>query len=188
MRKINKFILATFCIIILVLGVVVNLLSIGWLDLDVVFKVIRNGFNNDIASKVILVITEILMLFAVIAIFIDDSDKKSKKKGQDVLMQNDNGRLMISRDTIENLVNAVVSKFAGIMNTQTRIELDEENNVIVLVDLTVTEDVVIKELTLNLQNKIKETVKKSSDLEVKEVNVRIKNIDKKQVSEEEVGK
>ena len=58
----------------------------------------------------------------------------------------------------------------------TRIQLDEQNNVIVLVNLIVTKDVVIKELTLNLQNKIKEEIKKTSDLEVKEVNVRIKNV------------
>ena len=82
MRKINKFILAIFCIIVLVLGVIINLLSVGWLEFDVVFKVIRDGFNNEIASKVILVTTEILMLFAVIAIFIDDSDKKNKNKGK----------------------------------------------------------------------------------------------------------
>ena len=36
--------------------------------------------------------------------------------------------------------------------------------------------VVIKELSLNLQNKIKETIKKSADLEVKEVNVKVNNI------------
>ena len=46
-----------------------------------------------------------------------------------------------------------------------------------IVNLVVKENAVIKELTSNLQTKIKEAVKKSSDLEVKEVNVRVKNIE-----------
>ena len=91
-------------------------------------------------------------------------------------MKNNNGQLIISRTTIENLVNAVINDFSGVKESMTRIQLDEQNNVIVLVNLIVTKDVVIKELTLNLQNKIKEEIKKTSDLEVKEVNVRIKNV------------
>ena len=91
-------------------------------------------------------------------------------------MQNDNGKLMISRDTLENLVNAVVKEFPGAKEAHTRIALDAQNTVAVLVDLTVTKDVIIKDLTLNMQNRIKEAIKKTSDLEVNEVNVRIKNV------------
>ena len=40
----------------------------------------------------------------------------------------------------------------------------------------VSKNVIIKDLTVNMQNKIKEAIKKTSDLEVKEVNVKIKNI------------
>ena len=91
-------------------------------------------------------------------------------------MQNDNGRLMISMATIENLVNAVVSQFNSVQEIKTNILVDTENNVSVLVNLVVLKDVVIKDLSLAVQNKIKEAIKKTSDLEVKEVNVRIKNV------------
>ena len=177
MKKLNKLILVIFSLIILILGVFINLLAVGWMEFDMAFSLIRNALTTNPSSQIILVTTEIFMLLAIVAIFVDPTDKKDKKIGQDVLMQNDNGKLMISRDTIENLVNTVVSKFSAAREVHTRIALDSESNVIVLVDLTVTEDVVIKELTLNLQNKIKEAIKKTSDLEVKEVNVRIKNIE-----------
>ena len=59
----------------------------------------------------------------------------------------------------------------------TKIELDNENNVKVFVNLTVKENAVIKELSTNLQNRIKETIKRSSDLEVKEVNIKVRNIE-----------
>ena len=92
------------------------------------------------------------------------------------VVEADNGKLMISRDTLENLVNAVVKEFPGSKDAHTRIGLDAQNNLAVFVDLTVTKDVIIKDLTLNMQNRIKEAIKKTSDLEVNEVNVRIKNI------------
>jgi uncharacterized alkaline shock family protein YloU len=178
MKKLNKLILVLFSVIILIIGVMINLLAVGWLDYDTAFTLIRKALTESPSNKIILIITEFSMLFAILAIFVDTSDKKEPKGGRDVLMQNDNGKLMISRDTIENLVNSVVKNFNGAKEANTRIQLDSENNVSVLVDLTVTKDVVIKELTLNMQNKIKEEIKKTSDLEVKEVNVRIKDIAK----------
>ena len=91
-------------------------------------------------------------------------------------MQNDNGKLLISKPTIENIVSSVVKGFDSVEDVSVSIELDNLNNLIVNVNLVVSKDVIIKEITLNMQNKIKEAIKKTSDLEVKEVNVKIKNI------------
>ena len=91
-------------------------------------------------------------------------------------MQNDNGKLLISKPTIENIVKSVVNGFESVEDVSVEIELDNVNNLIVNVNLVVSQNVIIKEITLNMQNKIKEAIKKTSDLEVKEVNVKIKNI------------
>lgn len=176
MKKINKLILIVFSVIILVIGVMINLLAVGWLDFQTATTLAKRALTQEPSSQIILVATEICMLFAIICIFSDSSDKKESKSGRDVLMQNDNGKLIISRDTIENLVNAVVKEFQGVKEANTKIQLDSQNNVAVLVDLTVTKNVIIKELTVNMQNRIKEAIKKTSDLEVNEVSVRIKNI------------
>ena len=63
-----------------------------------------------------------------------------------------------------------------VYNATSRIILDKENNVIVYVILSVKENAVIKELSNNLQTKIKTTIKKASDLEVKEVNISVRNL------------
>ena len=55
-------------------------------------------------------------------------------------------------------------------------ELTGINNVKVMVNLTVKPNAVIKDLSNNLQLRIKETIKTSLDLDVKEVNIRVKNI------------
>ena len=177
MNKIRSLILVIFSALILIAGIILNLLIIGWLDFETVFGIIQNALTQDPANKIILIITEFCMLFAILCIFADSPNKKESKPSKDVLMKNENGRLMISKETIENIVENVAKEFSGARQANTKIALDSENNVGVLVDLTVTKDVVIKELTLNMQNRIKEAIKKTSDLEVKEVNIRIKNIE-----------
>ena len=178
MKSFSKLTLAIFSVLVLTLGVLINLLIIGWLDYEIAFSALKNALTQETSSKIILVVTEFFMLFAVICIFFDSASnkKETKTSGREVLMQNDSGKLVISQETIENLVNAVVKEFPGAREAQTRIVLDDQNNVSVLVDLVVTKDVIIKELTLNMQNRIKEAIKKTSDLEVSQVNVRIKNI------------
>ena len=176
MKKISKLILVIFSIIILVIGVAINLLVIGWLDFETAFSLVQKLLTTSPQNKIVLAINGLCMLFAIICIFADSGSKEEKKDSRDVLMQNDNGKLMISRDTLENLVNAVVKEFPGAKEAHTKIGLDEQNNVAVFVDLVVTKDVVIKDLTLNMQNRIKEAINKTSELEVNEVNVRIKNI------------
>ena len=43
--------------------------------------------------------------------------------------------------------------------------------------MLVKENAVIKELSTNLQTKVKEAIKKATDLEAKEVNIKVKNIE-----------
>ena len=176
MKSLSKLVLVIFSIIILVIGVAINLIAVNWLDFGTASNLVQRMLTEHPSDKIILVITEICMLFAVICIFADSSDKKEPKGGRDVLMQNDNGKLMISRDTIQNLTNTVVKEFQGVQDVNTRIGLDAQNNVAVFVDLTVSKNVVIKDMTVAMQNKIKDTIKKTSDLDVNEVNVRIKNV------------
>ena len=175
MKSLSKLVLVIFSVIILVIGVLINLIMINWVDYNTASNFMQKALTQEPTNKIILGITEVCMLFAIICIFSDSSNKK-EKVSKDVLMQNDNGKLMISRETIENIVTNVVKEFQGVKNSDTRINLDSQNNVAVLVDLTVTKSVIIKELTVNMQNRIKEAIKKTSDLDVNEVNVRIKNI------------
>ena len=92
------------------------------------------------------------------------------------LLENENGKLMISKETIENLVASVASGFESAEEISTRVELDRENNVKIFVNLTVSSNAVIKDLSANLQNKIKQKVKQSTDLDVKEVNISVKKV------------
>ena len=93
-----------------------------------------------------------------------------------ILLANQDGKLLISKETLENLIINVVKGFEAAQNAQTKVIFDKENNIIVYLTLFVEPNTVIKELSLNLQNRIKEEVKKASDLEVKEVNITVRDI------------
>ena len=81
---------------------------------------------------------------------------------------------MISKDTIEDLVQAVTKQYKMAKEVTSRVELDKENNVNIFVNLVVGSDTVIKDLSADLQDKIKTKVKETTDLEVKEVNITVK--------------
>ena len=72
-----------------------------------------------------------------------------------------------------------MKSFDSAESVMTRVEVDDETNVRIYITLFVYPNAVIKDLTSKLQQDVKQTVKKSLDLEVKEVNISIKNISSK---------
>jgi uncharacterized alkaline shock family protein YloU len=113
--------------------------------------------------------------------FSSATSKKDKNASQGVLLENESGKLLISKETIENLVDSVALNFENSEQVTTRIDLDKDNNVIVYVNLTVSSEAVIKDLSANLQKEIKEKIKNATDLEVKEVNITVKRVVEKQI-------
>ena len=91
---------------------------------------------------------------------------------------------MISRETIDNMVKNAVIGFENVKQCNTKIDVNEENQLNITLFLLVNENVVIKELASNLQTKIKEDVKKISDLDVQEVNVKVMGLQESKKSKE----
>ena len=124
------------------------------------------------------------ILLSIKCIFFDDRSKQKAKEVQGILLKNENGQLMISKESIENIVKNTVLGFENIQECKTRIDVNSENQLRITLFLTVNENVVIKELASNLQTKIKEEVKKVSDLDVQEVNVKVMGLQENKKSKE----
>lgn len=180
MKTLEKITLIIYSNIILILSIILCLLIFGWLDVDTVGMVVRGMVAGGTLTNVVLLTSVVFILLSIKCIFFDSTSREQIKERQGVLMENDNGKLMISKETIENLVNSVAMNFESAEDVTTRVELDRENNVKVYVNLTVNANAVIKDLSANLQNRIKEKVKVATDLEVKEVNITIKKVAPKQ--------
>ena len=176
MKVIEKITLIIYSNIMLILSIILCLLIFGWLDMGVVGNVIKNCITTDPGSKITLGVSIVFILLSIRCIFFDPTSKEEIKDKQGVLLANENGKLMISKETIENLVESVAKGFKEAESITTRVELDKENNVSIFANLVVSSDAIIKELSADLQNKIKERVKMATDLDVKEVNITVKKV------------
>lgn len=184
MKILEKITLIIYSNIMLVLSIILCLLVFGWLDIELVGNIVSNILVGDTSSKVVLGLSVIFILLSIKCIFFDSTSKEQIKERQGVLLENESGKLMISKETIENLVNSVAVNFQSAEEVSTRVELDKENNVNVFVNLVVSSDAVIKDLSANLQSKIKEKIKMATDLEVKEVNINVKKVAPRQQESE----
>lgn len=179
MKIIDKFNLVLFSIIVLILSLAVCILSFGWLDLNLVVKGVTFLITDSVATKVSLGVSIVLILLSIKSIFFNSFSREKMESKEGILLENDNGKLLVSKDTIESLTNTVVKSFESAENVMTKVELDNESHIKIYITLFVYPDAVIKELSNKLQTNVKDTIKKSLDLEVAEVNIRIKNISAK---------
>lgn len=180
MKIIEKIALALFSTLILIISVIFCLLIFGWIDVNLISEVIVNILNNPTSSNIVLALNIVFILLAIRCIFFDSSSKSKNEFKNGILLENASGKLLITKETIENLVSRIVKGFDSAEDVTTKIELEKDNTVKVFVNLTVKENAIIKELSTNLQNKIKDTIKNTSDLEVKEVNIKVKNIEEEE--------
>lgn len=176
MKFLDKVALVLFSNLILLLAVIICLLIFGWISVENVQAVLVYMLSHPTVANIILGVCVVFILLAIKCIFFDSSSKEQMANKDGVLLANNDGKLLISKETLENLVVNVVKGFDGAQNVETKVVLDKENNITVYLTLFVGPDVVIKDLTINLQSKIKDEIKRASDLEVKEVNVKVRNI------------
>ena len=176
MKFLERFTLITYSLIILILSVILSLLIFNWIDFEIVTEMIEALITNSLPSKITLGVCVVFILLSIKCMFFDERSKEVIREAQGILLKNENGQLMISRETIDNMVKNAVIGFENVKECNTKIDVNEQNQLIVTLFLTVNENVVIKELASNLQTKIKEEVKKISDLDVQEVNVKVMSL------------
>lgn len=177
MKFLEKLALILFSIIMIVLAITSCLVVFDVIQLKTIYKAVEELLKDEIARRVILGASAVAILLAIKSLFFPARIKKKQEIKSGVLLENKDGRLLISKDTIENLVNSVVKSFDQAVDVQTKINLDVNNKITVYVSLLVKEESVIKDLSSNIQNKIKETIKRSTDLDVAQVNINIKDIE-----------
>lgn len=176
MKILEKITLIIYSNIMLIVSIILSLLVFGWLDIELVGSIVTKIIIGETSGKIILGLSVAFILLSIKCIFFDTTSREQIKERQGVLLENESGKLMISKETIENLVNSVALNFQSAEDVTTRVVLDKDNNVKVFVNLIVNEEAIIKDLSANLQAKIKEKVKAATDLEVKEVNITVKRV------------
>lgn len=180
MKFLDKLALKIFSCIIIIIAIVfilsiTHIISI-YTILDKLEAVILNG---ETAIEVTIAVLAVLMLLALKGLFFTSKSEDTGKNG--IVLENTSGKLVISKESLENLIASVIKDIPGAETVSSRTILDKNENLIIYVTAIVSKDVMIKDISNELQEKIKLAMKKTADLDVKEVNIKIKNITSKKV-------
>ncbi len=174
MKLFDRFSYKVFSLIVLGLSLILGLASVGVLSyeslLDSLSHILEQYF---IASIIVLVVFFVWAIRSVIY-----GGKSSRETSSGILLENKNGKLLITRESISNLIETVVEENKEISNVSTKLEFDENNNINVYLNFSVGLNASVKDITAEVQTKIKDSVKKTTDLDIKEINIKIKNIEK----------
>lgn len=187
MKILDRFTLTIFSIIMIAISVVNCLLVFGWLNIGAANSFVADILHNPTYCNISLVISVVFILLGLKSIFfssVKDGEKVRANGG--IMLENDTGKLVVSRETIINIVNTIANGFESTEHVNSRVYFDKENNLKVIVELFVHPNAIIKDLSVNLQKRIKETIKKTMDIEVKEIDIRIRNISSENKSKEKL--
>ncbi len=179
MKFLDKLVLKIFSLIILVLGIGVILIMTGILPIEVIEEYVSLLVDYENGIKIAIGVLAVLMLLAVKGMFFTSKPENNGKDG--IVLENTNGKLVISKESLENLIASVIKDIPGADTVSSKTILDRDKNLIVYVTAVVSKDVMIKDISNELQAKIKTAMKRTADLDVKEVNIKIKNITSKRV-------
>ena len=172
MKAIDKIILCVFSTLILLGVVLSSCLIFGWLDLTSIYVIALNVITNQTICNVLIGINVFLLICSIKGIFFISKTKEEKLS--------EDGKLLITKETITSIVNSIVSGFDSVKSSKTYIDMDENNDLSVSLTIEVDENAVIKELSNNIQIKVKDAIKKSIDVDVKSLDINVKDMVKQE--------
>lgn len=177
MTLFEKIISVTFSVIVLIVSVSFILTLGGVLDPDLGSDLMKDVMKGEFFSKILFIISIVLMIFALREIAFG---KKLETEGKDgIVLENETGKLIISKESLENLIAGEAKEIYGTESISSKTFLDPDKNLIVDVNVVVSKDLAIKEYSSELQKGIKDVLKRTADLNTKNINIRIKNISNK---------
>lgn len=173
MNLFDKLSLKIFSIIVLVIAVALGITIMQITTLSEITNFVEELINDNfyIAVGVIAV----LIVWSIRNIV--NGGKNPRENSSGVLLENKNGKLLITKESINNLIETVVHENKDISNVNTRLEFDENNNINVYLNIAVKVGTSVKDVTSDIQTRIKDAVKKTTDLDIKEINIKVKNIE-----------
>lgn len=177
MTLFQKIVSVTFASIVLFVSVVSMLTLGGILDPQLGSNIMEDMIEGYFWSKIFFAIFTILAILAIKEIVF--GEKVSSQGREGLVLENETGKLIISKESLENLISGVGKEIEGIDNIASRTFIDTEKNVIVEANVVVGRDVVLKDISAELQKRVKVALKQTADLDVKYVNIKIKNISNK---------
>lgn len=190
MRALDRLISFIFSVIMLVLSVILILVGIGVVDSQMIIDMLNQYvFVKDMISANIfnpLTITGIVLLLLSLktTVFLSLFKVKDKKP---ILVKTQNGEVEIAQETITNTVVNVGLSFENIKDVQAHM-VEKRKGVAIFAVISLFVNSNLREITEEMQRRVKEVVKATTGVDVIDVNIKVKNVEQKQRKNKEQPK
>lgn len=185
MKILEKFVLILYSFLILVISVVLCLVIFKIIDIETINNCIKYMLEDSTILITVLASSIVCILLSIRCLFFRKRKEIKKSDATDILLENESGRLLISKRAIENAVKNVVNNAVkDTKDCKVIVDIDPANYLSVYVSILLNNNLKIRDMTLDLQLKIKSQIKDDFDLDVKQVNIKIDSVEEKEKENE----
>ncbi|MBQ3409543.1 MAG: alkaline shock response membrane anchor protein AmaP [Clostridia bacterium] len=179
MKILEKFVLILYSFLMLIVSTIICLILFRVITIEQI-KYCMDFVQSDSALLItILSISIVCILLSIRCLFFRKKNQIKKSTASDILLENEAGRLLISKNSIENAARNIVRESLH-LDTEMKVvvDIDPANNISVYISIMLDRALKVRDLTLDLQLKIKNEIKDSFGLEVKQVNIKVDSNEK----------
>ena len=183
MKILEKFVLILYSFLMLIVSAIVCLILFKVISIDQIKECIEYVQKDTALVITIIAIAIVCILLSIRCLFFRKKKQIKKSNTTEILLENESGRLLISKNAIENAAKNIVRESLH-LNTDIKVtaDIDPANNISIYIAVMLDRALNVRDLTLDLQLRIKNEIKNSFGLEVKQVNIKVdsdeKEIDK----------
>ena len=189
MKILEKFVLILYSFLVLVISVVLCLVIFKIIDIETINNCIKYMLEDSTILITVLASSIVCILLSIRCLFFRKRKEIKKSDATDILLENESGRLLISKRAIENAVKNVVNNAVkDTKDCKVIVDIDPANYLTVYVSILLNNNLKIRDMTLDLQLKIKSQIKDDFDLDVKQVNIKIDSVEEKENEKKESKK
>ena len=120
MKFLDKMILCIFSVLILLMAVISSACIFGWIDATGLYVFVTKALADQTTCNILLGLNVVLILFAIKGIFFESSTDEEKSVGNGIMLENDDGKLLVTKETIAVSDQAVIKDLSN--NIQVRVK------------------------------------------------------------------
>ena len=179
MKILEKFALILFSLLTLITSVIICLIIFNIISIEQIEFCIDYVMSDVALTITVLSVSIFCILLSIRCLFYRRKKQIKKSTSDDVLLENAAGRLLISKNSIENAVNNIVkTSMSEGSDIKVTVDIDPANNISVYVSVVLDSTEKVKSATIDLQMKIKNKIKENFGIDIKQVNIKIDSEEK----------
>ena len=147
MGFLEKLCLKLFSLIIVILTVTVLLVIVGVLEFADITQHFPLITADELNIRISVITCFVLGILATTCLLFGS---KKDDSGDGIILENTSGKLVISKEGLENMISSVAKEIQGTESITSKTVLDKEHNLRVFVTIVVSRDIMLKEISAEL--------------------------------------